>query len=503
MTKEQALKIYTDVREKNTAFGLCFYLNGLDVETGTAPAGCMEFRSRQLSVIDGMLYDMNTSEEFKEAVSTLYDCRESLSPELAHEITVQADNIRDLSLVPKDEYLAYSELLNKAYPIYLEAKKKSDYSIFLPVLEQIVAYLRKYVKWVARDGKEGYDVLLDQYEHGYTVADYDRFFDTLRKDLVPFVRKVCAKTEPLPAFATKTYPVEGQKQFCEYLRTVMCFDPTYTAMQESEHPFTTNNGNHDVRVTNHYYEDNLISSIFSAIHEMGHGLYELQIDDALEGTGCSGGASLAMHESQSRLMENMIGRSRAFWNKHFPKLAEIFPEQLSGVTAEDFWRYVNRAEYSLIRTEADELTYSIHVMIRYEIEKGLIDGSIGVAEIPAVWNAKYKEYLGVDVPDDKSGCLQDMHWAGGSFGYFPTYALGSAYAAQIYHAMAKDLDIDACLSEGTIEKLAAWLREHLHRYGASKYPSELIRIATGSEFEPHWFVDYLKEKYSDIYDTIQ
>ena len=499
MTIDEAKKIYLDVREKNNAFGLCFYLNGLDIETECAPGGCLDYRSKQLSVIDSLLYDMNTSENYKKAVETLNENKASLDCDLAHEIEVSANNMRDLALVPKDEYLKYSELVNKAYPAYVKAKTESDYSVFEPYMDKIVKYLRKYVKWVGRDGKEGYDVLLDKYEPGYTAKDYDKFFVLLRQKLVPFIKKIVAKTPDVPEFAKKLYPKAGQVEFCEYLRHVMCFDNEYTGVLESEHPFTTNNGSHDVRITNHYHEDLMSSAIFSAIHEMGHGLYELQIDDKFEGTNCSGGASLAMHESQSRLMENMVGRSLEFWQIHFPKLKEIFKEQLDGVSCEDFYRYANRVEYSLIRTEADELTYPIHVMIRYEIEKDLISGKIDAKDIPTVWNKKYFDYMGIRVPNDKNGCLQDMHWSDGSLGYFPTYALGSAYAAQIYDAMSKDVDIPASVKSGTVRALEDWLREHLHKYGASKYPKELLKIATGKEFDPNYYIDYLIKKYSDIY----
>ena len=500
MTLEEAKKIYFDVREKANAFSLCYYLSSLDIETGTAPAGSFDYRSKQLSVLDSMIYDMRTADSYNEAVKMLKDNSSELEADFAHEIEVVYEDIEALAKIPKEEYLAYSELLTKTYPVYVEAKLAGDFEKFCPYLDKIFVYNRKYADWVAKDGKKGYDVLLDGYEKGYTTVEYDKFFDTLKKELVPFVKKITEKGKPpVPTFAGKIFSAEKQKEFCKYLGKVLCFDPEYTAMMESEHPFTTSNGNHDVRITNHYYEDNLISSIFSAIHEIGHGLYELQVDDKYEGTGCSGGTSLAMHESQSRLMENMIGRSRAFWETHFGKLQEIFSEELKDVTVDEFYRYVNNVECSLIRTEADELTYSLHVLIRYEIEKEMMRGELEASDVPAVWNKKYKDYLGVDVPNDREGCLQDMHWAGGSVGYFPTYSLGSAYAAQLYAAMAKTVDIDASVREGSIDKIAAWLKENVHRYGASKYPKDILRAATGEDFDPKYYTDYLIGKYSEIY----
>ena len=500
MNTKEAEKIYLETREKINAFSLCFYLNSLDVETEAAPPASLQYRSRQLSVIQSQIYDMSTSEEFMNAVKVLNEHREELDPDLAHEISVRNEETEKLAKVPTEEFIEYSAMLNSVYPIYVEAKTKSDYSLFMPYLQKIFDYNRKYVAWVGTENKSGYDVLLDEYEHGYSVAEYDKFFSLLKERIVPLVKEISKrKLEYNRSFIGKTYSREGQERFTEYLRDVMCFDRSRTAILESEHPFTINNGNHDVRITNHYYEDNLASSIFSAIHEMGHGLYELQIDDKYEGTGSSGGASLAIHESQSRFMENMIARSYVFWETHFPKLAEIFPEELKGITALDFYRHVNEVECSLIRTEADELTYSLHVLIRYEIEKAVMKGELDADGIPEAWNKKYKEYLGVDVPCDREGCLQDMHWSGGSLGYFPTYSLGSAYAAEIYHRMEKDLDIEAEISTGSISGIAAWLRENLHKYGSSKFPKELIFIATGEEFDAKYYVDYLVEKYTKLY----
>ena len=233
---------------------------------------------------------------------------------------------------------------------------------------------------------------------------------------------------------------------------------------------------------------------------MGHGIYELQVDKELDKTMSSGGASMAMHESQSRFMENMIARSKAFWDAHFAKLKEIFPEQLEGVTVDDIYHYVNNVECSFIRTEADELTYSMHVLVRYEMEKAIMAGEVTAEQIPQKWNALYKEYLGVDVPSDTLGCLQDVHWAYGEFGYFPTYALGSAYSAQIYNAMQKDFDIDKAVASNDMQKIKDWLRKHVHKYGSSKFSKEILLLATGEEFDPTYFVDYLVNKYTKLYN---
>lgn len=500
MDLDTAKSIFFETREKTNALGLAFYLSSLDIETGTAPRGSMPYRSKQIASLSAMNYDLTTSDEYNEAVEYLHGNSSLLDEDFAHEIEITYKEIDDMRKIPKDEYIAFSELINNAYPVYVEAKLSSDFSKFQPYLDKIFDFNRKYGKWLAKDGIEGYDVLIDSYEHGYTAKDYDVFFAAIKEKLVPLIKKITEKQANMPTtLEIKHFPAEKQREFCKYLQNVMCFDPEYTVILESEHPFTTSNGNHDVRITNHYYEDNLFSSVFSAIHEMGHGLYELQIDDKFEGTGCSGGASLALHESQSRLMENMIGRSLSFWKAHTPKLRELFPEELGNATPEEIYKTINSVKCSLIRTEADEVTYPIHVLIRYEIEKDVMAGKLNAKDIPEAWNKKYKEYLGVDVPCDKEGCLQDVHWANGMLGYFPTYALGSAYAAQIYQAMSKDIDMDKAIGSETISEIASWLKDKLHKYGASKYPKELILLATGEEFTPDYYVKYLTEKYSAIY----
>ena len=281
---------------------------------------------------------------------------------------------------------------------------------------------------------------------------------------------------------------------------VMCFDKSRGLIKESEHPFTSGYGTSDVRITTHYYEDLLISSIFSCIHELGHATYEQQCNPKLDETLVGGGASMAMHESQSRFYENIVGRSYEFWERHYPKLQSIFKEELKDVSLEDFYKHVNNVECSLIRTEADELTYPLHIMIRYEIEKMLLSDQIKVKDLPTVWNKMVKDYLGIDVPNDTLGVLQDVHWSGGSFGYFPTYAYGSAMSAQLYNAMSKDFNIDEALKEGTTEKINNWLKENVHQFGGSLLPNDILLKATNEAFNPNYYVNYLKEKYTKIYN---
>ena len=280
----------------------------------------------------------------------------------------------------------------------------------------------------------------------------------------------------------------------------MCFDKNKGIMSESEHPFTNKMGPNDIRITVHYYENMVLSSIFSCIHETGHAMYEAQVDEKLEETFMASGASMALHESQSRFFENVVARSEAFWKKHFSKLQEVYSEELKGVKLEDFVKEVNKVEASYIRTEADELTYPLHIMLRYDIEKKLLDGSLSVKDAKDYWNKLFYEYFGIEVKNDSDGILQDIHWSMGSIGYFPTYALGSAYAAQFLNAMKKDLDFDKEVGSDNLKNINNWLKEHIHKYGASLYPKEIIKIATGEDFNPNYYVDYLINKYKKIYD---
>ena len=492
---QKVLDFYLQQRRKIVALNYVGFVISWDMETDAATES-IAADSEQVAVVSEMSYQLMTDPNFEQAVVALYENRSALDEVLRHEIEVAYKEVVNTRKIPQDEYTAYSELTSKAYPVYVKAKTENNFELFRPYLEKIVNYCRKQTKWLATDSLKGYDVLLDQYEPHYTQAKYDVFFNALRERLVPFVKKVTSKPAAAPDWAKQTFPADKQKEFCEYIRDVMCFDKSRGIMKVSEHPFTSGFGTDDVRITNHYYEEKFDSSIFSAIHETGHALYEQQCDKSLNGTLSGGGASLGMHESQSRFYENMIGRSRAFWDVHYPVLQRIFAEQLQGVTLDDFMSYINVAERSFIRTEADELTYPLHVMLRYEIEKKIISGKLEVKDLPEYWNKKFQEYFGLTPPSDTLGVLQDVHWAYGNFGYFPTYALGSAIAAQLYYYMNKDFDVNASLKSGNTAEINRWLKERVHKYGSSKYPDEILRLATGEDFNPDYYIDYLIDKYS-------
>lgn len=393
--------------------------------------------------------------------------------------------------------MEYAMLTNEADAVWHQAKEQSNFELFRPVLEKLVAFNTKFAGYYD-SSKKPYDALLNEYERGVDMEYLDKFFDAVREKLVPLIHRISEAEQIDNSFLFRHYPVEQQRKFSDYLMEVLGMDRSHSTIGETEHPFTLNFNNKDVRITTNYKENSLADSMYSVIHEGGHGLYELGIRDDLQYTCLAGGVSMGVHESQSRFYENLIGRSRPFIEAIFPKMQELFPEQLADVTAEQMYRAVNRVEPSLIRTEADQVTYCLHIMVRYEIEKALIGGTMEVKDIPANWNRLYKEYLGVDVPDDKHGCLQDSHWSGGMFGYFPSYALGSAYGAQMLQNMEAEMNIWGDVAKGDLSKVTGWLKEKVHQYGGLKEPGEIIENACG-KFDPGVYTDYLVKKYSEIY----
>mgnify|MGYP000852366665 CR=1 FL=1 len=496
---EKALETYKKIRNQMKAYQFAFGIISWDSST-EAPKGSFENRSKAIGTLSEMSYRLGTSDEYMDAIDTLYNNVEKLDKVLAHEIVEIKKSTEKQKKIPVEEYVEYRTLMGSSQEIWADAKAKNDFNLFKPTLKKIVDYKRKQIKYQETDKLKGYDVLLDDYEPGFTTKDYDKFFDELKEKLVPFFKEINkCELQYNNSFVGKEFPREKQIEFCEYLQDVLCFNKEYGLMKESVHPFTMGINTKDVRFTNNYHEDDIVSAIFSAIHELGHAVYNQQNDPALDETFLSGGASNGIHESQSRLYENMIGRSREFWNVHFPKLKEIFPKQFKGVTATDFYKHVNRSFASFIRIEADELSYPLHIMLRYDLEKGLMNGEYEVDNIDKIWEDKFKEYFGLKVTKASDGILQDMHWGGGLIGYFPTYALGSAYAAQIYHAMAKDVNIKEELKTGKTTLINKWLKEKVHIHGRSLYPKEIIKYATGENFNSKYFIKYLQKKYEKLY----
>lgn len=494
------IDIYEGYRKKIKAYA--YMLSNISWDSSTeAPKGSFASRSKHIGVISEEIHKLKTNEEFVESVNALCNRIEELNPILAHEVAEVKKSIDKTLKIPAYEYVRYQILLSTSQEDWIKAKMENDFSVFAPTLKQIVDFQRKYVKYLETDKLKGYDVLLDDYEPGFDGAKYEEFFNLLKEKLVPFFKKVAKKGLNFDdSFNNLTYPYNKQKKFSKYLQTVFCFDSNRGLMKESEHPFTLGADSTDVRFTVKYHENDFTSSIFSTIHELGHAIYEQQVNPKLDDTFSGGGASTALHESQSRLYENHIGRSFAFWKKHFPKLKEIFPQQLKGVSVESFYKLINRTNASFIRIDADELSYPLHIMLRYDIEKGLIEGRYQVSDLEEVWNDLFVKYFGLKVTDASKGVLQDMHWANGMFGYFPTYALGSAYASQIYEKMSSETNIDQVLASDDTKVINEWLKDKIHRHGSSLTAGKIYNYATGENFNPNYYINYLIRKYSKLYE---
>lgn len=494
----EALAVFDDMREKAVSIGHAMSVIYLDSVT-CAPSDTAEYRGRTLGTLSGIEYDITTAPQVKAAIAWLVAHKDELDDQRRREITEYNRENEFVSSIPKEEYTAYSELVSAAESVWHKAKAENDFASFEPYLEKIFDCNRRFAGYYRPD-MPAYDVLLDRYERGLTMEKADAFFARLRAEIVPLLAKVTAAPQVDDSFLKALYPIEKQRELSDYLMEVLGMDRSHSGIAETEHPFTINFGSDDVRITTHYHEDNVASSMYSVIHEGGHALYELGIGKQYDRTFLGGGVSMGIHESQSRLFENIIGRSEEFIALIYPKMQELFPEQLAGVDAHAFYLAVNKAEPSLIRTEADELTYALHVMVRYELEKAVIAGELAVRDLPAAWKAKYKEYLGVDVPDDSRGVLQDSHWSGGSVGYFPSYALGSAYGAQIMESLRKDVDVAAAISSGSLKPIVDWLGERIYQHGCMYDPAVLLKNCCGGDFDPDFFVRYLTDKFTAIYN---
>lgn len=492
--KLEEFKDYTSKIEYLSSAGSVL---GWDTEVYIPKKG-IAYRSKIMGCLSGELYKLQTSEKMKEFIDYFaqFDDLDDITKAMVRDAKKNYDETKK---IPQDRFVEYSIFVSNSGPVWRQAKAESDFSIFKPYLEKIVDFEKEFIGYLGyKDNK--YDTLLDLYEPGFTVSKLDKVFGQLKEAIIVLLDKIKTSNVTIKDDCfKKKFTKEQQKSFCEIVLQKMGFDFDAGRVDESEHPFTTEFCNKDVRITNHYYENEFRSAIFSAIHEGGHAIYEQDIPDELEGTMLDHGVSMGVHESQSRFYENILGRSKEFWTYFYPEVLKRFP-QFDGVSFDDFYAGINNVMPSLIRTESDELTYSLHIIIRYEIEKALINDEIKVEQLPDIWNKKYKEYLGVEPKNDKEGVLQDMHWAGGSFGYFPSYALGNLYGAQFLNKMEKDIpNLHENIKNGDLNIVHEWLKQNVHKYGSIYRPADLIVKVTGEELNAKYFIDYLNKKYSSIY----
>ncbi len=492
--REELYSLQKKLAAYEHAVGLLYY-DG----TTTAPKETAENRGASLSVLTEEIYKLSTSEETVGLLEFLDSDKESLSEKEKRMVYLMLKDIRNMKKIPMKEYIEYQELLVIAEDVWHKAKEASNFDMFCPYLEKIFETNRRFAQYIEPD-KDPYDHCLSDYEEGLTKKTLDEFFNKLREGIVPLLRRISEKEQVDDSIRFGSFPIPLQEKLSYYLMELIGLDLDHVGLSTTEHPFTTSLGSHfDERITTHYFENDFVCSMYSVIHEGGHALYDTGSADDLAYTVLDGGTSMSIHESQSRFYENIIGRSRAFCEYVFPKLRELFPNEMEGKTAEDLYIAVNKAEPSLIRTEADELTYSLHVMVRYELEKRVMAGELAVKDLPKEWNRLYKEYLGIDVPDDRHGVLQDSHWSGGLVGYFPSYALGNAYGAHFLSKMRDDLDFDECLRNGDFEKINKWNREKIWKHGSLYTPAQILDRVLGEPFSSDHYIKYLQDKYTEIY----
>jgi len=469
-----------------------------DQETYLPPKGA-GFRAQQVATLSEMAHELATSEKLGSLLESLENAS-ALNEKEKKNISLNREDFLKQKKYPPAFVRKMSETVSKSFNAWNLAKKENRFSLFEKELAELVE-LKKEETGILGFTDHPYDALMDEFEKGCTVQLIDKLFGNMLPKLRGILEKI-QDAKPLhDSFLFKSFDKKKQWDFGMQVVAELGFDFGAGRQDLSSHPFSTSFNKFDVRITTRIDENDFSSMLFSCIHETGHALYEQGLPESEYGLPSGEFASLGIHESQSRLWENHVGRSRSFWKFHFPLALEKFPDAFKEIQEETFYKAVNKVKPSLIRTESDELTYHFHVMIRYEIEKMLIRGELKTADIPACWNEQYKKWLDVDVPDDQHGCLQDVHWSHGSFGYFPTYSLGSFYAAQFFASANKnDPQLQDNLKKGNTAGLLQWLRQRIYASGRISNSEEICKNATGESLNVQYFLDYLLDKYGKIYE---
>lgn len=488
---------------------LISHISGLlqwDQET-QMPPGAVDERSEQIAFLEGLAHEKSVDPEIGRLLESLGSTETnpqgdpSLDSVARGFLRVLRRAYDQQVKLPSDLVADMARARSLGQAAWVRAREENDFAIFLPRLERVVELQRRMAACLD-SSRRPYDVLVDLFEPGSDEQTLRRVFMALKEDLVSLLERIRSRPQVDDAFLHRPCPDSEQETICRYFMETMGYDLNRGRLDRTAHPFTTTVGRADVRITTRYVIDDFMSSIFSVIHEGGHALYEQAIDPSAEyaGTCLYDAPSAGIHESQSRLWENVIGRSPAFWSREYPALKAVLGEVLSGVSEDAFVRAINKVEPSPIRTEADEVTYGLHIILRFEMESDLMSGRLAVRDVPEAWNAKTNELLGFTPQDDARGCLQDVHWAEGLFGYFPSYALGNLYAAQFVRALRGGVpDLDDRLKTGDYASARLWFAANIHAPGALYLPGELCERVTGEELNPRYFTEYLERKYSEIY----
>ena len=479
---------------------------GWDQET-YMPAAAIDERADQLAMIESLVHDKISSPRIGELLAELGST--SANPEGGTGLrAIDRAYLRVMRRIHDQATKLPGELVSEmaratslSQAAWAEARKANDFAAFAPHLERMLGFNKKVAACLDPHARP-YDVLLDQYEEGGTEAGVASVFGTLRKDLVALLDKIRGRPQVDDSVLRRHCPAAAQARASSALLGILSYDPERGRLDTAAHPFTTTLGSSDVRITTRYLENFFPTGVFGTMHETGHALYELGIDPAPEyrRTSLAEASSMAIHESQSRLWENLVGRSLGFWRNHLAAIQKELSPVLDSVGLEAFHMAVNKVEPSLIRTEADEVTYGLHVILRFELEGALVSGNLAVADLPAAWNEGMRKLLGVVPPDDARGCLQDIHWSMGEFGYFPSYALGNLYSAQWWDTMKRQgLDPAGAVEKDDLASILAWLRTNIHKHGAVYKPGELAMHVSGTPLDPSHFTRYLNNKYAGVY----
>lgn len=486
-------------------------LNAISVLTWDArtqmPSGGAETRGQQLATLASLAQERLTGDALKGALT---DAEAEAADDIIQTRTLQSvrEAVGLFERIPPTLTAELAGLKTVSQEVWAEARKRSDFSLLAPYLAQMVVLNQRLAEAIGY-AEHPYDALLTQYEPGLTTHTLQELFTSLKAGILPLLAQIRASREPRWDFLTRDFPEEKQRAFNVHIAELFGYDFSRGRLDTSAHPFEISLTRQDVRITTRYDCRYLPMSLFGTLHEVGHAVYEQGVAPELTrsaltsdflGLYAVGGASYGTHESQSRLWENLVGRSLPFWKRHFAELQRVFPEQLQDVDVPAFYRAVNRVSPSLIRVEADEVTYNLHIMLRVELETALIEGTLAVADLPEAWNAKVDEYLGLTPPDDASGVLQDIHWSAGMFGSFPTYTVGNVMASQFFEAAKEQSGLDDALVAGEYGPLRGWLTENIYRHGRTYTPQELLERSTGRKLDVTSYLEYLSAKYRNLYD---
>lgn len=495
MKEHEFLQEVKEIQLINEALGLLEW----DTQTGM-PEKSSSYRSEVVGYLSGLSFERSVGPKIQEALAYFKDHSEELS-QLGQQVYAKVEEDYLLNKqIPTDSMQAYTKLLSQAHSDWLSAREAKDFDRMKTSIEMIIGYLKEFIPYWEKAEKTPYDVLLNQYEPGMTVAKLDAIFAQVKEGIMAIREKIAAVgTQPRTDFLARKMTKAQQKRFVVGVVEQLGYDFSRGRLDDTVHPFMLDLNRDDARITTRWDEHNFTMAVFGVIHEAGHGMYEQNISPEFDHTPLGTGTSMGIHESQSLFNEIIIGSNRAFWKKQYPFFKECAEGTFDDISFDAFYASLKETKASLVRIEADSLTYPLHIIIRYEIEKMIFNEEVAIDDLPQIWNDKYEEYLGIRPENDLEGILQDVHWSGGSFGYFPSYALGYMYAAQLLHAMEKELNVDEVLASDDYSPIRKWLTKNIHQYGASRKPNRLIMDATGEELNPQYLIDYMEKIYFDVY----